>query len=161
MPVTGDLAGDLLFGIIGTIYGSCCMVVAPLWIRNFRLREARRMLAHTRKINKSASVLPEYYRTEFAPMLNTFAELDMRLEGKELGRRGFWDHGLYRGWIDVTRGHYALKSETMVLKTKMNLYAMEEKWRLKKIMERIRWDAPAEETLSDSGRYMHHHHEYF
>merc|ERR1719499_1171279 len=49
----------------------------------------------------------------------------------------------------------------MVLKSKMNLYSMEEKWRLKKVMESIRWDAPAEETLSESGRYMHHHHEYF
>jgi len=165
MPVAGDCLGDFVFFVGGTIYGSICMVIAPLWIRNYRLKECRRLLSHHRNLTKTAKYLPQYYRLNVQPLLNTFADVESRIEGKEGGVKGFLDHGLYRGWIDVTRGHYAMKSEATALKAKLFLNETEEKWRLKKVMERIQRNAPKEDFLeeedSPSRDYLHVHHEYF
>merc|ERR1719350_1700001 len=162
MVCSADFFGDIMFAVGGSIYGSICMCIAPLWIRNFRLKEARRMLSHHRNLVRTAKYLPPYYRTNVQPMLDTFSEVESRLDGRETGLRGFLDHGLYRGWIDVTRGHYSLKSEATALKAKLTLSAVEEKWRLKKVMDKIRREAPEDDYLTELGKdYLHVHHEYF
>ena len=59
------------------------------------------MLSHHRNLTKTAKYLPQYYRLNVQPLLDTFADVESRLEGKEGGVKGFLDHGLYRGKFNV------------------------------------------------------------
>lgn len=109
--------------IFGFIYGATCTALSPIWIRNYRLREAKKMIKLCQGMQQNISKSPRL-NAEFEELFYTFSMIETNLMSKEPGIKGFFQHGI-GGLKEISGHHSEMRSRVMLLKARLRLVQSE------------------------------------